>query len=337
MNAAMPDRHDIQVLDCTFRDGGYYTGWHFDEALVLDYLSAMRCSRVGLIEVGYVAPMAARSGRFKVDRLDKFNFLPVSDSQRYCAMLDSKAVLACTDWPLKLREALLRASDTTIDVIRIASHYGDLRAIPALVDEIASLGYRPVLNLMQIDNAGEADIEQVFKAVARIDALEAIYLADSFGSMQPARVAALVSQLRAAARAAVGFHAHNNMGMALLNSVAAIDAGATWIDSTVAGMGRGAGNTATEELCTLLTGEASSAMNDLLIHHFSALKRQYGWGESILYRIAAQRQLHPMYVQSLPADASRDMSWLARLVQAIPQDKASSFDRHVLEAVLHDH
>ncbi|HET9642293.1 MAG TPA: hypothetical protein VFP68_02805 [Burkholderiaceae bacterium] len=336
MNSAMPDRHHIQMLDCTFRDGGYYTGWHFDDALVHDYMAAMRSSRVDLVEVGYVAPVATQCGPFKVDRLDKFDFLPASASLRYCAMLDSKAFLSAADWPLKLRAALTRSADTAIDVIRIASHYSDLRAIPSLVDEIGSLGFRPVLNLMQIDTAGEAEIEKVFNAVGRIEGLEAVYLADSFGSMQPGRVTALVSDLLAATRAPVGFHAHNNMGMALLNSVAAIHAGATWIDSTVAGMGRGAGNTATEELCTLLNGQAPAAMNELLIHHFSALKQQYGWGESILYRIAAQRQLHPMYVQALPTDASRDMPWLARLVQAIPQDRAASFDRRVLEAVLHE-
>lgn len=333
MDATMHNNEDIVVLDCTFRDGGYYTGWHFEDALVLDYLNAMQRSRVNVIEAGYLAPVAQNCGRFKVDRLDRFNFLPRFESGRYAVMLDSKAFVALPDWRTRLRESLLPRSDTAIDIIRIAAHYGDLKSIPAMADCIAQLGYRAVLNLMQIDSASDAMIESVFGQVSDIGGIDAVYVADSFGSMRPSRVAHLVSGLRSAGVAAVGFHSHNNMGMALLNSVAAMDAGAAWIDCTVAGMGRGAGNAATEELCTLLDPERQTVLNDLLVKHFSALKQQYGWGENVLYRLAAQRQLHPMYVQSLASEAAGDVEKLADLVYAIPMDKAASFDRGVLEAV----
>jgi 4-hydroxy 2-oxovalerate aldolase len=161
------------------------------------------------------------------------------------------------------------------------------------------------------------------------------YVADSFGSMTPNRVAALVSLLVERCPVSVGFHGHDNMGMALLNSVAAMNAGATWIDSTVAGMGRGAGNTATEELCMLLDAQGNARFDTLLERHFSALKERYGWGASVLYRVAAQRRLHPMYVQELPTGEGLDASARADMLRAIPSDRASTFDRGVLEAVVH--
>lgn len=338
MNAALQGcGEDVVVLDCTFRDGGYYTGWHFEETLVRDYLEAMAQSRVNVIEAGYLSPSAANCGRFKVDRLDKFDFLPRSSSCRYAVMVDSKSYVDRPDWKRLLRESLLLRSETAIDIVRIASHYSDLTSIPSMVDEILQLGYRPVLNLMQIDSAGDEMTHKVFRTVSGIDGVEAVYLADSFGSMRPARVAHLVSGLRSSGVARVGFHSHDNMGMALLNSVAAMQAGATWIDCTMAGMGRGAGNTATEELCALLDPERPVVLNDVLLRHFSALKQQYGWGASILYRLAAQRQLHPMYVQSIAADMPCDVEKLADVVHAIPQEKAASFDRRVLEAVLNAH
>jgi len=336
MNTAMHDHENIVVLDCTFRDGGYYTGWHFEDALVRDYLNAMTQSRVNVIEVGYLAPVAENCGKFKVDRLDKFNRLPSLASRQYAVMVDSKVFVALPNWGARLRESLLQRAETKIDIVRIASHYSDLKLIPQMVDDILQLGYRPVLNLMQIDSASDEMIDRVFKFVSGIAGLEAIYLADSFGSMNPIGVTHLVSLLRSFDAASVGFHSHDNMGMALLNSVAAMNAGATWIDCTVAGMGRGAGNTATEELCTLLEPERQTVLNDLLVKHFSALKQRYSWGESILYRLAAQRQIHPMYVQSLAARAAYDVEKLADLVRAIPGDKAASFDHHVLETVLNE-
>lgn len=338
MDAALQaNGEDVVVLDCTFRDGGYYTGWHFEETLVRDYLEAMAQSRVDVVEIGYLTPTAVNCGRFKVDRLDKFDFLPRPASCRYAVMVDSKSFADRADWKNALRNALLRRSDTGIDIVRIASHYSALEQVADMADEIARLGYRPVLNLMQIDSAGDETVDKIFRFAAGIDGIDAVYLADSFGSMRPARVAQLVSALCSAGAARVGFHSHDNMGMALLNSVAAMQSGATWIDCTVAGMGRGAGNTATEELCALLDPARPAALDDVLLRHFPALKQQYGWGASILYRLAAQRQLHPMYVQSLAADTPSDVEKLAGVVHAIPPEKAASFDRRVLEDVLNAH
>ena len=322
------------VLDCTFRDGGYYTEWHFDDALVQDYIAAMSESRVAVLEAGYVAPKATGCGRFKVDRLDKFDFLPRLSGRRWAVMMDSKSFLAHDGWQQAVRDALPQARETVIDVVRIAAHYTDVGRLPALVDEIARLGYRPVLNLMQIDNAGDVQALELFDALAAIDGLDAVYLADSFGSMTPGRVTALVRALGARCSRPIGFHSHDNMGLALVNSLAAIAAGASWIDSTVAGMGRGAGNTATEELCLLLDGDVNPGFDRLLERHFAALKERYGWGRNVLYRIAGQRRLHPMYVQALGMTPALGADALARVVRAIPDNRASAFDPVVLEGAL---
>jgi len=325
---------DPVVLDCTFRDGGYYTDWHFDDALLKEYLAAISRSRVNVIEAGYLAPTASTCGRFKVDRLDKFDFLPRLPGRRWCAMIDSKAFLGLPDWRSRVRTALGDPRDGVVELVRIASRYDDLAGVEELVQLVADQGYRAALNLMQVDAAVPAQLDQVAATVSRAGHLEAVYVADSFGSMTPGRVTELVERLRAAMDAPVGFHAHDNQGLALLNAMAAIDAGATWIDATVAGMGRGAGNVATEQLCTLLATGQDDVFDALLARHFSTLKVRHGWGGNVLYRIAAQRRLHPMYVQALP---QRDMGELADVVRSIPSKSAGAFDRQVLEEVLHGH
>jgi len=79
-----------------------------------------------------------------------------------------------------------------------------------------------------------------------------INLADSSGYMVPADVKERVGALKAAIKLPVGFHAHNNLGLAVANSLAAVEAGATYLDATCRGLGAGAGNTQSEVLCAVM-------------------------------------------------------------------------------------
>ena len=90
-----------------------------------------------------------------------------------------------------------------------------------------------------------------------------VYLADSNGSMLPHEVSQLVTLARSVTDAAIGLHAHNNLGLALANAIAAVDAGATWIDSSVLGMGKGPGNLVTEQWLAYLSRGAQDSTYDL--------------------------------------------------------------------------
>jgi 4-hydroxy 2-oxovalerate aldolase len=79
-----------------------------------------------------------------------------------------------------------------------------------------------------------------------------VYVVDSAGAMTPPDAVARVEALLDAVDCEVGFHAHNNLGCGVANALAAAAAGATWLDGSCRGLGAGAGNAATEVLCTAL-------------------------------------------------------------------------------------
>ena len=79
-----------------------------------------------------------------------------------------------------------------------------------------------------------------------------INLADSSGYLMPDDVKARVAAVREATGLPVGFHSHNNLGLSIANSIAAVEAGAEYVDCTCRGLGAGAGNTQTEVLCAVL-------------------------------------------------------------------------------------
>src|SRR5690606_38962919 len=102
-------------------------------------------------------------------------------------------------------------------------------------------------NLMQIADRSEVEIKSLAIEAATYD-IDALYFADSMGSMTPAQTAEIIGWLRTSWKGALGIHTHDNLGLALSNTLRALDEGATWVDATVTGMGRGPGNARTEEL-----------------------------------------------------------------------------------------
>jgi 4-hydroxy 2-oxovalerate aldolase len=121
--------------------------------------------------------------------------------------------------------------------------------------------------------------------------------------MDSAEVERIVQALRMEWSGALGIHTHNNMGKGLDNTLTAMNVGVTWLDSTITGMGRGAGNTQTESLLAVFDKQSSTynskPIYELVIRHFEVLQKDYGWGSNLLYFLGAQNDVHPTYIQNL--------------------------------------
>ena len=135
----------------------------------------------------------------------------------------------------------------------------------------------------------------------------------------------------------LGIHTHDNKGLALSNSLVAVNNGVTWCDGTIQGMGRGAGNVSTEsllmEFCHL--GIHSGRPRCLLeaSEKFKDLKRKYSWGPNSYYHFAANHSIHPTYVQSLLSEKRYQNSDLFFILEAISRSPASSFsEKNLREA-----
>ena len=102
----------------------------------------------------------------------------------------------------------------------------------------------------------------------------------------------------------MGIHAHDNQSLALKNTLFANRNGLNWLDSTVAGMGRGPGNTKTEELIKFFEDKSHNhekAIKNLLTI-FLKLKRKYKWGTNEYYRLSGKYKIHPTYIQTMLSD-----------------------------------
>ncbi|MFD2054812.1 hypothetical protein ACFSQT_17490 [Mesorhizobium calcicola] len=327
----------VNFLDCTLRDGGYYTGWDFPPGLVSDYVATINVLPVRMVELGLAGKPGSR-GYFASMTSSKAEQVAADLLVEACAMIDAKDVLA-SELPIPLAVAHLTEGilPGRLTTIRVAAHYSKLAACRYICAELSQRGFRVFLNLMQIDAANAAEVEACLKELERIDSLDVVYIADSFGSMKPSRVQELIGRFAGRLKSEIGFHGHDNCGYALINSVAAAMAGATWIDCTMGGMGRGAGNAASEQLLPVLGRLGTSEEQALLghvLHHFDPLRKRYGWGSSAAYQFAGLTFIHPSYVQKLREDGSLSDAAIVDRLSNLRADERVSFAEENLSQLM---
>ena len=137
-----------------------------------------------------------------------------------------------------------------IRFVRIACHEFEIFKIKEVISFLKKQNYEIFVNLMQISEIKKKNLIKILKFLSKTPT-DIFYIADSLGSLLPKNTKKLIELIRKFWSKDLGVHAHDNLGFALKNSNIATQAGANWVDSTVLGMGRGPGNTKTEEILKL--------------------------------------------------------------------------------------
>ena len=291
--------NNIEILDCSLRDGGYRTNWHFSRNRVSSLVSTLEQLGIGRVELGFRFPnRKASMGPFSnVSDLLAEQFIGHDISLGF--MLEAKGVSEFPDTRSFVQWAL---KDThAFRFVRIATTIEDLEISLEMASEMVDAGKEVFVNVMR---ASELTPDKML-SIPKPDwgGISGFYLADSFGSMNAEMTSLLVSSLVTEGHR-VGFHAHNNRGMAFANSLAAISAGATLVDGTLAGHGRGSGNAKTEELAAEITPYSSALLANLFDLGEHLEQHEYSPGDasgenSFAFHFGAKLGLHPNLVMSI--------------------------------------
>lgn len=245
----MPDTQpqQVNILECTLRDGSYAFDFQFttaDTALLVKHLAQ---AGFRWIEIGHGLGIgAADAGKGK---------MPASDTALIRAAKDAAegALIGAFFIPSFASDDLLASGrDAGLDFVRIGANANEAPpAFPAL-EKARSVGLIPAMNFMKTYAISPKKFGLIAADAAKAGA-EIIYVVDSTGSMLPETVKAYISEAREHTDAKLGFHSHDNLKLAVSNSLTAIQYGASFVDGTLYGVGRGAGNAATEVLVALMT------------------------------------------------------------------------------------
>lgn len=268
------------LLDCTLRDGGYYTNWDFDKQLVDLYITSLEKLPVDYIEIGYRSTL-------KNEYFGEFYYCPLSTVQNIknqttiplAVMLDAKN---CKETDV---DDLLSDLVSLVDLVRIAVAVENLEHGLKLARCVKDLGFKVALNIMRSIDLNDKQVKRFLGDKAEF--VDFIYLVDSYGSIFPDEIVSLLNKVQKVSSSAIGFHGHNNLELAFTNSIKAMEGGVNIIDFTVLGMGRGAGNLKTELFLTFLKkrDNLDVDLNVLgkLVQLFNPLKERYKWGGNLAY------------------------------------------------------
>jgi len=337
----------ISILDCTLRDGGYHNNWDFDIPLVEKYLNTIRYADVGIIEIGFRFPRGKSVyGPFAYCTEDFLRGLPLPKNTPIGVMVNSIDLINYEGGPKKaVNDLFMKQNDSLVDVVRIASHFKDVNESKPIAKKLKKMGYKIGFNLMQIASKTDDEIKAAVLEVASWGVVDILYFADSFGDMAPYKIQDIICIMKRHWSGELGFHAHDNKGMALANALTAVEDGVEWVDGTVCGMGRGAGNARTEYLLSEVDNYISASFpedsfiprhNTIfkdLIEDFNKLKKKHKWGSNEYYFLSATHNVHPIYVQKM-VEADYEHQRILDALQLLKKWDAISFSEDRLNDAL---
>lgn len=239
----MTVKKKILISDPTLRDGNHAVRHQLTRENFISYCNAAEAAGVPIIEVGHGNGLGASSMLIGECRMTDEEILSVSRANL------SKTRLAIHVIPgfCTIKQDLTAAVEAGVDVFRIASHCTEADITSRHISFAREAGKEVYGVLMMSHMASPSVLLEEAKKMESYGA-EAIVIMDSAGAYFPDDVTERISALVDGLSIPVGFHGHNNLGMAVINSVNAVNAGATIIDGSVRGFGAGAGNTQLEVL-----------------------------------------------------------------------------------------
>ena len=309
----------MKLLDCTLRDGGYYTNWSFDDDFVKRFVKSLDKAGVDIIEMGYKSPL--KGGKYRKCN-DSFIKEIVGDCKANLAfMIDAKDFINGEVDVVLLKDVIKPASESPFTYCRLAITPQQIDEALTMIKLLDKLGYKVIVNVMRVSLLEDSDIRALCESLSKTKVV-ALYFADSFGSLLPDRVKELVSIFKETEKD-VGIHTHDNLGLAFANSLCAVDNGVKYVDGTLTGMGRGVGNVRTEQLLMYYDYDYKY-VTDFVTNVMTPMKNKCGWGWNHNYMLTGLKEIHPTYcqrLQSLPIEDSK----VQEVLNDIPNSDRTSF------------
>lgn len=325
----------IKILDCTLRDGGYYNNWQFSVQKANKYLKKIYSAGIDVVEVGFnFFKHNSNYGHFAfVDNKFIKKKLLKSKKTKLAIMINAADFDTIKINYKKYLNKKFKSKKPLFSIIRVACHYKDLEKTIKYLKYLKSLGYEICLNLMQINNVKKKELINCLNLIEKKKCVDIFYFADSFGNLKPQDIKKICNIISKNWNKEFGIHSHDNCGLALKNCIQAYRSGATWIDGTVQGMGRGAGNVTTENLLSYFSSfkYKQEPIKSISKSYFLRLKKRYKWGKSNYYKIAAKHNIHPTYIQELQKDNRYTKSEILNSINNLKTINAKSFDPKKIE------
>jgi 4-hydroxy 2-oxovalerate aldolase len=299
-------REQIKVLDCTIRDGGLMNNHDFDEYFVRAIFKAVSDAGIDYMEIGYKNSKKLFPG----DKYGAWKFCSDDDIRRVTDGIPSKTKISVmVDVDRVDLEDIKPKGESPVTMIRTACYVKDVDKAIFLANHFADKGYETAVNLMAISKVLEVELTECLAQLEKECKCNVVYLVDSNGALYQETVEYLIKKAKSIIKTKeIGIHAHNNQQLAFGNTIEAIIHQANYLDSTIFGMGRAAGNCPTELLLGFLKNPKFDIrpILDVISKEMVPLSKQVEWGYVIPYAITGILDEHPKSALELREGDQKD-------------------------------
>ncbi len=292
-------REQIKVLDCTIRDGGLINNHDFDKRLVKEVYKAVSAAGVDYMEIGYknsknvFSPKEYGLWKFCDDEVISEVIDGIESKTKISVMVDIGRVEL---------EDIKPKSQSPVDMIRVASYVKDIDKAIYMVNHLHDKGYETTINIMAISRDQGAELDEALVQIEKESKTDVVYIVDSFGFLYQETMEHLVKKFKDIIKTKeVGFHGHNHQQLAFGNTIESIIHDANYLDATVYGIGRAAGNCPLELLIGFLKNPKYDIrpILDLISNELVPLRNKIEWGYIIPYAISGMMNEHPRAAMAL--------------------------------------
>ncbi|UXJ69544.1 aldolase catalytic domain-containing protein [Lysinibacillus fusiformis] len=324
---------NINILDCTLRDGGYINNWNFGRKTISQIISKLSAANIDIIECGFIDDVEYDSDKSIFNSIESLKKIiePKNKNVLYVGMIAQPYI------PI---EKVSDFDGSSIDGIRLTFHENEVDEALVYAKQLIEKGYKVFIQPVGTSSYSDLKLLELVKKVNEIKPY-AFYLVDTLGVMYKNDLLRMYHLLdnNLDESILVGFHSHNNLQLSFSNAQELLTLHSKReiiIDSSVFGMGRGAGN-----LCTELI---TQYINDNLIYsydviplleiydeHLSKINNDVSWGYSIPYYLAATYMCHPNYASYLLNKQTITVKSISKILAKLPIDKRDIYDTDLIE------
>lgn len=327
---------NIKILDCTLRDGGYINDWKFSNQQINKILESLEESNVDIIECGYLDD---KKGLDKDSTL--FKNTKILESLITKTNSDSMKAVMINFQDFDINN-LPSNEDSKIDGIRLAFHKKNLDDALEYGSKVIEKGYKLFFQPMISKNYSDLEFLEMLEKVNKLNPFS-FYIVDSFGSMTLQEFTRYVnlSDNNLNSNITLGYHSHNNMQLAFSNAISLCMSRLNRdiiLDSSIYGIGRGAGNLNTELIFDFMNKTFNKEYQtmpllEVIDDFLNSLMHENPWGFSPAQFLSAAFNCHPNYATYLINKNTKHITEINQMLSLIPEDKKSSFDKVLIEEI----
>lgn len=312
----------IHLLECTLRDGGYITDWMFSPKMIRQTVKGLVDANFDFVEVGYLHHKPYVEGSTQFQTIEQIGeFLPKERKDTlFLAMADIQQFLPADLTP---------HTGKSIDGIRVVFYKHQVEDALTMCRAVKEAGYKVFVQPMVTIDYSIDEYAALIKRIAEIEPY-AVSIVDSFGYMLKADFRQYFKVLDniLPTNTLIGFHTHNNMNLSFITGQDILEYStmrSLIIDSSLYGMGRGAGNLQTELIANyynMVLGYKYDTIKviDLISEYIMPIYQEKGWGYSPYFFLTGIYHCHPNYVTYLLQEHNVSVAEFRQYIETIPKD-----------------